>query len=522
MARYLGIEISESQVRGAVLKTAYKKLVLEGVATILRGPGPEGIVEAARELAAAASAGGTLDGVYTALPGSEVSLRVVSLPRAVWKRGERALQAELEGTVPFDVDDAIVDAQVIRGTDPVELLAAAALRTKVEGLLTPLTEGGLEPREMGVGPVCLGELSAEIPELAIPGPALLVYCTEHRADVVVLTYGVVAFARTVHGFTTPAARDRAMRQTLGAYASVGGELPVVAYLCGEEAELMASTVADTCGLPGESVSPLPNGAIELSPAAGDDALRSAPVAVALATRGLGRSRRLDLRKGPLALSGGAQAFRERVPYFAAAAGAILTFWGLSTVARYQALSAERTRLQDTLTSVTREVFGEAIDDPSRARAMARGETGSDDADPMPAADAYDVVGVLSQKIPPTTRHDVDQLDINGEHVQLQGMVDTLQDRDHVVEALGQYACFPSVRPGRATTNAGDNRQRYTLDVDFRCPEQQPHGRTGGNNAHGRSNGNGNGGNGNGSGGNNGSSSRRDDADSVGGLRGSRS
>src|SRR5581483_11226155 len=113
-------------------------------------------------------------------------------------------------------------------------------------------------------------------------------------------------------------------------------------------------------------------------------------------------------------------------------GAILVFWGMSTAARYQAVSAERARLQDTLGAVTREVFGEAIEDPSRARAMARGETGTDDADPMPPADAYDVLGVLSQKIAPGTRHDVDQLDINGEHIQLQGMVDTLQDRDHVV------------------------------------------------------------------------------------------
>ena len=53
-----------------------------------------------------------LDGIYASLPGHEASIRAISLPRAVWKRGEKALLAELEGAVPFDVDDAVVDAQV--------------------------------------------------------------------------------------------------------------------------------------------------------------------------------------------------------------------------------------------------------------------------------------------------------------------------------------------------------------------------------------------------------------------------
>jgi hypothetical protein len=43
MARYLGIEVTESQLKGAVLKTAYKKLMLEAVYTVNRPPGPDGL-----------------------------------------------------------------------------------------------------------------------------------------------------------------------------------------------------------------------------------------------------------------------------------------------------------------------------------------------------------------------------------------------------------------------------------------------------------------------------------------------
>jgi hypothetical protein len=479
MARYLGIEVTESQLKGAVLKTAYKKLLLEAVFTVNRAPGPDGLTAATRDLGslvqgllASASPGAQpaeLDGVYAALPGHEASIRAITLPRAVWKRGEKGLLAELEGVVPFDVDDAVVDAQVTAPGDPVPLLAVAAIRERVRSYLESLTLGGLEPRELGVAPMALGELAAEIPELTVPGPVLLVYSQDMRAEVAVLRDGVTVFARTVTGLTTPQARARAMRQSVGAWAAADGPPIERAYLCGAEASWSQQPVLEATQLPVEMVMALPSGAIQIGPSAGEFALWESPVPVALAARGLGRSKRVDLRKGALAVSGGAQVLRERAPYLAAAALAIVGFWGVATWARYQGLAAERTRLQQTLRAVTQEVYGEPVEDPTRAMAMARGDSHRDDVDPMPAADAFDVLGVLSQRINETVRHDVEQLDIRGEHVQMQGVVSTLADRDKVVEWLGAYPCFPELRPGRVTTTPGDNRQKYTLDIEFRCP-----------------------------------------------------
>ena len=174
----------------------------------------------------------------------------------------------------------------------------------------------------------------------------------------------------------------------------------------------------------------------------------------------------------------AQVLRERAPYLMLASVVIVGFWAMATWARYQSLVTERNRLQDTLGAVTQEVFGSRVVDPDRASDLARGDGDGDDVDPAPAADAFDVLGVLSTRIDTSVRHDIEQLDIRGEHVTVQGIVDTLADRDKVVEALQAYPCFPTVRPGRATTNPGDNRQKYTLDVDFRCPEAQPRERSG--------------------------------------------
>lgn len=480
MARYLGIEVTETQIKGAVLKTAYKKLTVEGVFTVYRTPGPEGLAQAARDLAGLVRAHGAipgvkrqeLDGVYAALPGTDVSLRSVTLPRAVIRRGDKALTAELEGAVPFDIDEAMVDAQVIRAGDPTELLAAAVLQSRVESFVAALASAGVDPREVGVAPVALGELAAAIPALTTAAPVALVYAYERRAELVVLEGGVVRFARTLNALSTPAARDRGIRQTLAAYRASGGGPLTAVYLCGEDANLVQEGLMAATGLGAEAVTWMPAGQLEMAPAAGETALWEAPVAVALAARGLGRDKRIDFRKGPLAVSGGAQVLRERAPYLLAAAGVVVVFWAMATWARYQGLVTERNRLQDTLGAVTQEVFGERLLDPDRAIDMARGEGASDDIDPAPPADAYDVIGVLSTRIADNVRHDVEQVDIRGEHVTLQGIVDTLADRDKVVEALQQYACFPNVRPGRSTSNPGDNRQKYTLDIEFRCPEAQ--------------------------------------------------
>lgn len=238
MARYLGIEVTDTLIKGALLKTAYKQLSIEGVYTIYRTPGPEGLAQAARELAGIVMAQTTipgvksqeLDGVYAALPGTDVSLRTISLPRAVHRRGDKGLMAELEGAVPFDIDEAMVDAQVIRQGDPVELLAAAVLTARVESFVVALASAGLDPREVGVAPVSLGELAGEIPALATPAPVALVYAYERRAELVVLEGGIVRFARTLNGLTPPAARERGIRQSMASYRASGGAAVTAAYL----------------------------------------------------------------------------------------------------------------------------------------------------------------------------------------------------------------------------------------------------------------------------------------------------
>src|SRR5947209_4009516 len=108
MARYLGIEVTEGQIKGVVLRAAYRKLQIEAVARVARDPGPAGL--SAAVAAVVAQVGGPVDAAYAALPGTDVSMRILEIPRAVLKRGPKVLATELENSLPFDVESAILDS----------------------------------------------------------------------------------------------------------------------------------------------------------------------------------------------------------------------------------------------------------------------------------------------------------------------------------------------------------------------------------------------------------------------------
>jgi general secretion pathway protein L len=472
MARYLGIEVTEGQVKGVVIRAAYRVLQIDAVFRFQRpAPGPEGLTASVDAIVREA---GPIDAAYAAIQGTEASMRILELPRAVLRRGGRVIATELEGSLPYDVEQATVDAQTIRSGDQMELLAVATRTERLKAFVEALKAGGADPREVGVGPIALGDLAQVIPELAVPGPVLLVHAYETHADFTVLANGVVQMARTLSAQTTPAARERGLRQTLGAYLAGGGERPVVAYLCGDQAFHNMDVVADAAGLGAEQIRlGLPIAPFTISPAMPDpNEIQFAPLAFALATRGLGRHARVDLRKGDLAVSSSGAVFRERGLLLAGLAAALVASWGMATYSRYYSVSQERDRLRTALTHVTLDAFGERITDPRRAKALATGNAADADQDPMPLVDAFDVVGVLSSRIPENVHHDISSLDVSDERVEIQGVVDTLADRDQIIEQLGHYECFQNIQAGRAQRNAGDNRQQYTLNIELRCPERQ--------------------------------------------------
>ena len=175
MARFLGIDIGDSALRGVLVRSSLRKLEVERYVEIpltqlpdTPGRLPE-LNEASRNLLRAL--GATPDAIVAGLAGEETSLRVIELPAAARKRIAEVLPFELETVLPYDPHDAIIDYQPIasdQGT--LRVLSAAVLRPHVAQTLERLRQIGLEPRELAAGAAALDGLGILLPELKAQGP----------------------------------------------------------------------------------------------------------------------------------------------------------------------------------------------------------------------------------------------------------------------------------------------------------------------------------------------------------------
>src|SRR5687768_13370614 len=120
MARFLGIDITATSVRGVLVKSAMRKAEVERYVEIPLTAGPTDPARAV-ELA---EAGGNLprplaatpDTIAASTPGEITSLRALQLPTAARKRLAEIIPFELESILPYEPSEAVIGFQPIRTT----------------------------------------------------------------------------------------------------------------------------------------------------------------------------------------------------------------------------------------------------------------------------------------------------------------------------------------------------------------------------------------------------------------------
>lgn len=94
------------------------------------------------------------DAVLSALPGTSAAFRIFDLPFRDWRRLQQTVPFELESQVPFAVEDAIVDFQVLAKTgDGARVFAALVPKPRIEEHLKILSEAGLDPAIVDFAPL---------------------------------------------------------------------------------------------------------------------------------------------------------------------------------------------------------------------------------------------------------------------------------------------------------------------------------------------------------------------------------
>lgn len=500
MARYLGIDIGASQIKVAVLRGSAKRFAVEDLRGIDRPAGElayategarplpvpsleELVSEAAREVAANA------DPLSVGFDGTQTYVRSLEVPAAVRRRIGEVLPFELEAQLPFDVDDAVFDFRPrpgVAGDRPQPVLVAAAriddVRERIELVKRAV---GREPDHVGPSAFPLADLAAALGAFrgtqGAPARAILDLGAE-ESELLVLLGTEPVFARTlsrgVAGMPQSAGfLAREIRQTFLAFRAAGGEPPSSVYLTGGGA-LVPDLPRWLAGELQLSVELLP-----ITGPGGLEGLERRPDAhrfaraIGIALGALPRPRGLDLRRGPLTFERGYGWLREKVPVLAGLGATMLVAFFFATWSRARNLNADRATLEQTLEATTREVLGEATSSPERVSELLSTKGPLADDDPLPRADAMDVLVQVSELIPTDKfKHDIDKLEVvrlpgGGSRVTIQGIAPTGADVTTIEQNLKAYRCFVNPTVVKKTKAIADDRQKYTLETELRCPEE---------------------------------------------------
>jgi general secretion pathway protein L len=481
MPTWLGIDIGSAGVKAAVVRSTYRRVALArlALADIASNGGPVGALRAAVAEALAGEAQ-AVDAVAVAIDGSRAAIHRITLPATAQKQLADVLAYELEAQVPFDFSTAVFDwRQLDRAGDAGEILIVAAVarvedvRARVDLVKEAISQ---EPERVGVGALVLGALVPVVPALAEGGTVAVVDLGAKTSEVLVLEGGEAVFARTLSAGTDglPGVASRLARDigtSFAAHRSRGGQAPTCVYLCGGGAFENGAEgfLSNALEIP---VQALPEPALDLA-AIPPDELRRLPgyaKAIALALSLAGRGAGLNLRRGPLAFERGFAWVRERVPLLSGLFASVLVSFAFSAWARLHAVHVEHDVLESALGAVTREVLGTEATTAQDAQDLLAKEAALTDEDPMPHADGFDVMVRLSEMIPPSMKHDIDELDIQKGHVVVRGVVGSIPDAQSIASALSDDRCLSDVKIKSTTQAIGTDRQKYVLEFDLKCPE----------------------------------------------------
>jgi general secretion pathway protein L len=490
MATWLGIDIGSASVKVAVMRSAYRKLAIARVAAVdvaAAAPAPptRADVVAAVRLAVAAALEGEppgVDAVAVALEGSRAAIHRLSLPATAQKQLADVLAYELEAQVPFDLESAVFDWRLLErpAGDPageLSVVAAVARIDDVRARIDLVKEAiAQEPERVGVGALVLGALVPHVGALTEADAVAIVDIGARSSEVLILEHGEPVFARTLstgtEGLPATASRlGRDLRVSIAAHRAQGGAAPAVVYLCGGGA-FVSTAEGFLAGELETAVGLLPEPALDAT-ALGPDAVKVLPryaKAVALALTLAGRGSGMNLRRGPLVYERGFSWVREKIPLLAGLAAVILVSFVFSAWAQLYAVHRERAVLADALGLVTKEVLGTEATTAQDAQDLLAKEIALTDDDPMPHADAFDVMVHLSEAIPESMKHDIEELDMQKGHVVVRGIVGSIPDAQSIASALGDLACLSDVKIKNTTQAVGSDRQKYALEFDVKCPE----------------------------------------------------
>lgn len=307
------------------------------------------------------------DRIHMGFPSDKTVVRKLKLPFRAQEKVQGTLPFELEGEVPFPVEEIVAGYLILdKGRDGTELIALAAPKDEVGGWLERLRTLGIDPPVLEPDVAALARLVAQGPFHGEEAVGFLDIGAS-KTNLIVLHRGRPQAIRTIRRglgaseavLPLPEAIVQEIKRTLTAVRARGdAPWPKALYLCGGVVDIDGGTswLEEKLGTTVGVFSPLDAFACTLDQ---PPMAHPARFAAAIALAGLGArqdSAPCNLRIGEFAFRPGLSAFRGR-----AIAAGLLSFVGVAMgLADLQAHVAIRQRALDGLQEETRALFRQAF------------------------------------------------------------------------------------------------------------------------------------------------------------------
>jgi general secretion pathway protein L len=473
MHRNVGLDWAQDSLRVATLQSGFRGFAVQEVKAVELPPDgtPAERLQAGLAALDLTPPLGPDDSVAVALPGALAATHLITLPFSDPKRIEQVLPAEVEGTIPFDLDEVVWDAAVLgQSGGKTEVLVGVVRKSVLRDHLAALAAAGIEPRVVTLAPLALaalGERAVLVAEGEPPLTAALLDAGPDRADLALIDAGRPVLARALASanaqawaaaMTDPDARARLL-------ATLSRDLKI---------SLRARKIAPQRLLLGGALASIPEAAERLSaevqlPAepvvlpAGDG---SGALALGLALRAQFPRGRVNFRKGEFAFTKDFSQVRGRLVRLGIAAAVLLALGLVLGIARLTSLGRQAAAYDDAVCNATKRILGTCTTDYRQAVAQLSG--GRSRAAGIPRVSAAEVLAELVATLPEGALPLLEDVEVTTTALRVRGTADGFGKVDEIVAGLRKNRCFGEIKQPRTEKAREGNKVTFALDFAYTC------------------------------------------------------
>jgi type IV pilus assembly protein PilM len=462
------------------------------------------------------------DEIVVSVPGLAVSTRIITLPFTDRRKIARVIPFEVEGHIPFSLEEVVVSYHILKQEHgKTKLLAGAMKKDLLRENLETLAKAGVTPRVVDLDFMALFNLS-QSGLVEVEGCYAIVDVGEIKTSVCIVDAGHLGFGRSIpiagraidqavqKEFGLSPAESERLKETTGflplsdqndldeeqkriSLTVESAVIPLVqeigrtfyafeaeaqqkvkqVVLCGGTAQLtnFPAYLSEKMEVPAFSLSLSRSGGPEIGPE--NSVLMSHACGLSMRAVANGRCSQLNFLRDEFAYRTEIKGIKSKMVYVGIFLCIILGLFAFDGVSRYMAKRWQYAELKSEIRKVFKETFpevkqirGERHQMESRIREL-QGESEALISLGGSPVTALDLIREITERAPVGVEVDIQTFSFDAERLRLSGRTDSFESVDRVLKALQGFDLFENVALSNAKVDVKDNKVDFKLSISLR-------------------------------------------------------